>query len=104
MAHPITRTTKFGYALLKTELETMAAPEKAAQEIFKAYEGDFWQKGAGSLLPPATGVHASVINPLLEKRFVFRNVIQECVNRVTQALLGRAPDWRFNDEKMPDEL
>lgn len=104
MAHPITRTTKFGYALLKTELETMATPEKAAREIFKAYEGDFWQKGAGSLLPPATGVHASVINPLLEKRFVFRNVIQECVNRVTQALLGRAPDWRFNDEKMPDEL
>lgn len=95
MPHPITKISAFTFDKLNKELQLETDVEKACKTFLKAYNGDFWQDGAGSLLPPASGVEQSVLNTLFEKRFVFRNVIQEVVGRVAGAFFGRAPNWRF---------
>ena len=98
MAHEITKIKNFGYAALNKEimLSDLSASKKKddkeaveqLERMFKAYNDDFWQGGDGSLLPPARGSEASVIGALLKKRFVFRNVIRECVERVSGAFFS----------------
>jgi hypothetical protein len=96
MAHPITRIKNFTYQKLDSELQISKDSKKLFEELYIAYLGDYWQKGTGSLLPPATGAHSSTLSNLMEKRFVFRNILKECVGRVSGAFFGKSPDWRFN--------
>jgi hypothetical protein len=96
MAHPLTRISNFNYNTLASNLEV--APKTHVDELifYKAYNDDFWQDGVESLLPPAIGAQASIITTAIAKRFVFRNVIKECVERVSGAFFGKAPNWKFN--------
>lgn len=99
MAHPITRASQFNYETLNKELE-FTGPEKDLYEAYlAALNDDFWQKGRGSLLPEASGPTSSVIDRMLERRFVFRNVIKECVSRVSGAFFGKAPNWRIESSE-----
>ena len=95
MAHPIIGSSNFGYNILNKELD-LTEDEKTFLEVFlKAYFDDFWQGGKGSLLPPTSGASSSTLDSVLEKRFVFRNVIRECVARVSGAFFGKSPNWKF---------
>lgn len=104
MAHKITAISSFGFKSLDKEIKLPGDKDqvKKLEEILKAFNDDFWQKGAGSLLPPARGTEASVVTNLLHKRFVFRNVIRECVERVSGAFYGKSPNWGFNDGSTED--
>lgn len=95
MAHPLTKIDSFTFDNLNKELELTAEEKKSTDIFLQAYLDDFWQKGQGSLLPPSTGSNSSRVDVLLEKRFVFRNVIRECVGRVAGAFFGKAPNWKF---------
>lgn len=93
MAHLITRSRNFSYQLLESEFTSYEKTDKNINTLIKAYRGDYWQNGQGSLLPPSMGVNKTVIDNVIEKRFVYRNVIKELVERVSQAFFGRSPNW-----------
>ncbi len=95
MSHPLARLDSFTYDNLNKELELTETELKTAEALLKAYNDDFWQAGAGSLLPPASGANATHITAMFAKRFVFRNVIKECTGRVAGAFFGKAPNWKF---------
>lgn len=95
MAHPITQIQGFNFNALNRELDIPKDDKELFETLLQAYNGDYWQKGGGSLLPPATGVYASDLTGLMAKRFVFRNVIRECVERVSKAFFGKNPNWKF---------
>jgi hypothetical protein len=97
MAHPLTEIQSFNYQVLNKELELTAAEKAVFDVIWAAYLNDFWQKGHGSLLPPATGARSGDINNLFQKRFVFRNVLRECTARVAGAFFAKAPNWRYEE-------
>lgn len=96
MAHPLAEINAFTYNALNKELNLSEIEKKAFMEFLKAYLNDFWQGGHGSLLPPASGANSSVLDALFEKRFVYRNIIKECVERVARAFFGKNPNWRFS--------
>lgn len=95
MAHPLTSIPNFTYHFLDKELQLTTTEKESTEMFLKAYLDDFWQKGTGSLMPVASGHNASRVEGMFEKRFVFRNIIRECVMRVTGAFFGKAPNWRF---------
>lgn len=95
MAHPLSEINNFTYDSLNRELELSVDEKRSFEVLLKAYFDDFWQSGQGSLLPPAIGAQQSVLDTLFEKRFVFRNVIRECVERVSRAFFGKSPNWKF---------
>lgn len=112
MAHPLISVSELTYAVLDKEL-TLSEEESSKHEVLlKAYLDDFWQKGQESLLPPSSGSNSSTIDNLFAKRFVYRNVITECVGRVSGAFFGKAPNWRLNfteagdsaPDSLPDEI
>lgn len=96
MTHPIAKIPNFRYDVLKSELDVPKSEQEIFNRILRAYNDDFWQESMGSLLPPAQGPYAATFNGLMEKRFVFRNVIRECVERVSKAFLGKNPNWKFS--------
>lgn len=108
MTHPLIRSKSFTYQLLSGELEQTAA-EKKYFEVFKtAYNGDYWQKGSGSLFPPSQGAGAADITVAIGQRFVYRNVVRECVDRVVKAFFGKSPHWRYqqngNETEVSEEI
>lgn len=103
MPHPLTQVDTFSYDILNKELQLTSKERLVVETFLKAYNDDFWQKGKGSLLPPATGTNSSVINAAIEKRFVFRNIIRECAARVAGAFFGKAPNWKFQLNGKPIE-
>ena len=96
MAHPIVNSGRFTYEALKKQLETRTH-EKPFETFEKAYEGDFWQDGSSILLPDINPKNQQILKPQFERRYVSRNVVRECVERVSNALLGKAPNWLFED-------
>lgn len=104
MAHPLAKITNFTYAALNKELELTATEKNNVDVLLQAYLDDFWQKGQGNLLPPVTGGRTQEISNLLEKRFVFRNVIKEVTGRVAGAFFGKYPNWKFqiNGQEIED--
>lgn len=104
MAHPITLVKNFTYDLLNRELEMFPGKDDKErkltrgefEKLLKAYNNDFWQNGQGSLMPPPKGRGSSTIQAQFQRRFVFRNVIRECVERVSGAFYGKSPDWGIN--------
>lgn len=100
MAHPLTKLPNIKFELLDKELAIHKDQKAAFDELFKAYNDDFWQDGNGSLLPPPRGSEASLIAALFKKRFVSRNVIKECVSRVSGAFYGKAPNWSVVDQSI----
>ena len=103
MPHPLAKIKGFNYAALDKELKPRKHEIKPMGELLKAYEGDYWQEGQGSLFPLAVGGNSSDITGAIAKRFVYRNVIAECVARVSGSFFGRAPDWAFSKDDKPLE-
>jgi hypothetical protein len=95
MTHPIARVRGFKYDTLSKELEIPTDSKDVFVKLLRAFQDDFWQDGHGSLLPPASGAHSSSITTKLEKRFVYRNVVRECVERVSRAFFGKNPNWKI---------
>jgi hypothetical protein len=98
MAHPLAEVSNFTFDALNKELTLTPEEQKSVQVFLEAYLDDFWQKGNESLLPPATGSQASLVNSRFEKRFVFRNIIKEVCGRVSGAFFGKAPNWKFRQK------
>jgi hypothetical protein len=98
MAHPLAEVSNFTFDALNKELTLTLDEQKSVQVFLEAYLDDFWQKGNESLLPPATGSQASLVNSRFEKRFVFRNIIKEVCGRVSGAFFGKAPNWKFRQK------
>lgn len=102
MAHPIAKVSNFSYDTLNKELD-LSVNEKQVECLLLAYLDDFWQKGV-TLLPPSQGGLSGSLDTLLERRYVFRNVIKEVVGRVVGAFYGKPPNWRFQkDGKLVSE-
>lgn len=95
MPHPITLISNFTYSTLNKELNLTAVEKENTEVFLKAYADDFWQSGRDTLLPPSQGGFSGTIDSLLQKRYVFRNVIRECVGRVSGAFFGKAPNWKY---------
>ncbi len=95
MAHPLAEISNFNYDALNKELELTAEEKDNLDTLLKAYLDDFWQGGVGTLLPTVGGKYTKNLNAVLEKRFVFRNVIKEVVGRVAGAFYGKAPNWKY---------
>lgn len=94
MAHPITELSRLNYDLLSKELKP-TKEEKEVLKFKKAYDGDYWQNGAYILLPEYNQTDAAYLGPRLKKRYVTRNVIREVVERMSNAILGKSPNWLF---------
>lgn len=106
MAHPITTSEEFGFELLKSEV-TLLESEKQVSKFIQGYNDDFWQKtGEHSLLPPGEGADKISVEVMFGKRYVTRNVLAEGVNRVSNAFLGKAPNWYFrrNNQKLDTKV
>lgn len=61
------------------------------------YRGEMWDRGLGYLgpLPTENDSNTGNIMLTLKRQFVPRNGIKEVVDRVVDALLGRAPDYKI---------
>lgn len=95
MPHPITLIGNFNFTTLNKELELTAEEKKSVEVFLKAYCDDFWQTGQDTLFPPSQGGFSGTIDTLLARRYVFRNVIRECVSRVSGTFFGKAPNWKY---------
>ncbi len=87
MAHPILSVKNLDYTFLKGELKLSKDEQLYFDQYYKAYLGDFWQDGQATLLPTPNPVYKEEIDILMEERYISRNVLKECTNRVSNAFL-----------------
>lgn len=61
------------------------------------FEGDHWQDGDGwsGPMPKSTEVDFGTVKAEIEKAFISKNAIAECVRRHVSGVLGRDPTWKL---------
>lgn len=79
---------------------------KYFDENRKYYEGDHWQKGEQWVGPSVDrNVEGGAeLWAQLEKAFVSKNLIRECVNRHADAFIGQEPRWGFTVRRALGEI
>lgn len=65
------------------------------------YAGDHWQNGAGwtGPRPAVTDTDALTVLADIRKAFVSKNVVKEIVNRHSDGVLGREPNWALTPRR-----
>lgn len=97
---------KAGSATIE-QLKAAIPPSKDAEVNRKFVEGDHWQLAEGWVGPgpsPSDPDYRDVMT-LVEKAFVSRNVIDEVIDRLVSAILGKEPRWTWAPDRpmKPDE-
>lgn len=100
MTHPLITDREQSFQNLTNLIPgKMKIGDLTTKVIEDFYKGDHWQNGTQYIGPEPSQDDSNfgVITLQNKKKFCSRNVIREGVDRVRDACLSKAPDWKFDD-------
>lgn len=86
---------KVSFEWLLAKMSEHLYPEYATNVLF--YKGDHWQDGAGwsGPMPKQSEQDFASVKAEIEKAFISKNAVAECVRRHVSGVLGRDPTWKL---------